>query len=54
MRVDFYQDAKGEWRWKIVSVNGKTVAASSEGFTAKHNCEKNLRILADFLVLWRK
>ena len=53
MNVEFYIDQAGEHRWRIRSVNGEIVAASSEGFVSEHNARRNLEILADFLKLWR-
>jgi uncharacterized protein YegP (UPF0339 family) len=53
MDVKFYQDKASEWRWNVVSSNGNTVAASSEGFSSKHNAQRNLKLLADFLQLWK-
>lgn len=30
-----YADATGEWRWRLVAINGKTVADSGEGYGSK-------------------
>jgi uncharacterized protein YegP (UPF0339 family) len=53
MNVEFYKDQAGEYRWRVISSNGKNVAASSEGFASEFNARRNLEILADFLKLWR-
>jgi uncharacterized protein YegP (UPF0339 family) len=43
---NFDKDSKGEWRWNKISVhNGKTVGASSEGFSSKQNCINNAKIM---------
>lgn len=31
-RVHLYTDKTGEWRWRLVATNGKTVADSGEGY----------------------
>ena len=36
MKVQFYIDAKGEHRWRLVARNGRTMADSGEGYT-RHN-----------------
>lgn len=53
MHTEFYKGKDGQHYWRIRSVNGKIVAASSEGFASEHNARRNLEILADFLTLWR-
>lgn len=35
-----YQDAAGEWRWRLVAVNGKIVADSGEGYTRASDAER--------------
>ena len=40
---DFYQDNRDEWRWRRTASNGHIVGASSEGYTAKADCEANAR-----------
>lgn len=37
MKVEFYKDGKGEWRWKLVARNGKIVADGAEGYKSKRN-----------------
>jgi len=37
MKFHIYADASGEYRWKLVSSNGQTVAISGEGFASKAN-----------------
>lgn len=32
---DVYQDAVGEWRWRLWAKNGKVVADSGEGYKRK-------------------
>lgn len=35
-----YADAAGEYRWRLVSSNGQTTAASGEAFFSKSNARK--------------
>lgn len=42
-KTEIYKDAKGEWRWRKVSTNGKIVGASTEGYKNKKDCEDNLK-----------
>jgi uncharacterized protein len=32
-----YKDRNGEWRWSLRAKNGKLIADSGEGYTAKRN-----------------
>ncbi len=32
LRVEFYRDGIGEWRWRATARNGKIVADSAEGY----------------------
>lgn len=40
-RLLFYIDANGEHRWTLRGTNGRTVAASSEGFSSARRCREN-------------
>ncbi|MBO1318338.1 YegP family protein [Acanthopleuribacter pedis] len=40
---EFYQDRKGEWRWRRTAPNGNIVGASSEGYKSKSSCVSNAR-----------
>ena len=42
-KTEYYQDKKGEWRWRKISSNGRIIGASSEGYVAKNDCQKNAR-----------
>ena len=35
-----YQDAGGEWRWRLVAANGRIVADSGEGYTRPRDAER--------------
>lgn len=38
---EFYEDKKGEWRWRHSAANGNILGAASEGYTAKADAVKN-------------
>lgn len=39
--VEYYQDRKGEWRWRRTAANGKVAGASSEGYKDRRAAEAN-------------
>lgn len=41
-RFELYEDAGGEWRWRLRHRNGNVVATSGEGYTRRHNAQKGL------------
>lgn len=38
-----------QWRWKVVSRNGRIIGASTESFWNKGDCEYNARLLSNSL-----
>lgn len=42
MGADVYQDAAGEWRWKLVAANGRIMADSGEGYTRRRDAYRAL------------
>lgn len=40
MNFELYQDAAGEWRWKLVAANGLIVADSAEGYSSFSNVKR--------------
>ena len=44
-KFEVYQDAKGEFRWRMVATNGKIVADCGEGYTEKRNCLHGLEVV---------
>jgi len=38
VRFWVYQDKAGEWRWRLVAGNGKTVCDSGEGYGRRADC----------------
>lgn len=37
-----WRRASGEWRWKWKAANGRTIAASCEGYISRADCIANL------------
>lgn len=40
-KVEFFRDRKREWRWRLVSSNGRVIGASSEGYRWRSRCVEN-------------
>ena len=38
MTYIYYEDYKGEWRWRLKADNGKIIAISGEGYTNQGDC----------------
>lgn len=49
-----YFDAGGQWRWRLVSANGRIIADSAEGYETQRNAERAARTVIDTvrLRLW--
>ena len=43
MRFDIYQDAAGEWLWRLVAANGRIIADSGEGYATLSNARRAIR-----------
>ena len=43
-RIEFYEDAAHEYRWRLIGGNGEPIAASSEGFDSQQGAIKNARL----------
>lgn len=39
-KLVFYQDAAGEYRWRLQAENGETIADSGEGYVSLRNAMK--------------
>ena len=38
MSFEVFKDARGEWRWRLTAPNGRSIAASGEGYKNKKDC----------------
>jgi uncharacterized protein YegP (UPF0339 family) len=45
LTFEVYQDKANEHRWRLKAANGQVVAASSEGYKAKADCEHAIDLL---------
>jgi uncharacterized protein YegP (UPF0339 family) len=45
MHFHLYKDRGGEWRWRLVAVNGKIVADSAEAYATKSNAEAGIALV---------
>lgn len=41
-RAEIFEDESGEWRWRLISSNGRIIADSSEGYKNKSECYERL------------
>ncbi len=44
--VEFYQDEKGEWRWRVRAGNGRIVGDSAEGYKRRPDAETGFSLVA--------
>jgi len=45
VKFEIYQDAAGEFRWRLKSTNGKTIADSGEGYTHRGDCVHGISLV---------
>jgi uncharacterized protein YegP (UPF0339 family) len=48
MKFVVFKDARGEYRWKLVARNGRSVAVSGEGFKRKHHAAACVRLIRGY------
>jgi uncharacterized protein YegP (UPF0339 family) len=41
-KFEMYESSNGEWRWRLVAPNGRTIADSGEGYSSKQSCEEGI------------
>lgn len=51
MKIRIYKDKRGEWRWRMVARNGRTVADSGEGYVRRSNARRAAFRLVNALCL---
>ncbi|MDT5270456.1 MAG: uncharacterized protein QOH49_2642 [Acidobacteriota bacterium] len=42
-----YEDAGGEWRWRLLAGNGRIIADSGEGYRDKQDCLHGIELVKD-------
>ena len=45
LKFEEYQDAKGEYRWRLKSTNGQIIGSASQGYKAKADCEHAIDLI---------
>jgi uncharacterized protein YegP (UPF0339 family) len=43
--IDLYHDSEGQWRWRFVAGNGKTLADSGQGYADKRDAIRGLELV---------
>jgi uncharacterized protein YegP (UPF0339 family) len=38
IRLEYYKDKAGQWRWRMIASNGKIIGTSHEGYKNKEDC----------------
>lgn len=38
--IEKYEDASGEWRWRLRAANGQIIATSGEGYVTESNADR--------------
>jgi len=46
-KFEIYKDKSGEFRWRLVHVNGNIIADSGQGYKAKENAVKGISSLKE-------
>ena len=41
-KFELYKDARGEFRWRLKSGNGQTIATGGEGYTSKAGAQNGI------------
>jgi uncharacterized protein YegP (UPF0339 family) len=44
-RFEVYKDKAGEFRWRLLSSNGKIIATGGEGYKAKTDCLHGIELV---------
>lgn len=45
--IKVFKDAQGEWRWSLISTNGRIVADSAEGYKRRASCVQMAKKIAE-------
>ena len=43
MKFELYEDKTGQWRWRLVAKNGRTVADGGEGYHSQGNARRAVK-----------
>ena len=50
-RWHVYEDASGEWRWRLVAGNGRIIADSGEGYVDRSGVVRAINIVKQVITL---
>jgi uncharacterized protein YegP (UPF0339 family) len=42
---EIYQDARGEYRWRLKAANGQVIATAGQGYKAKADCRHGIEVV---------
>jgi uncharacterized protein len=42
-KFEVYKDTKGEFRWRLVSSNGQTIATAAQGYISKESAKDGIK-----------
>lgn len=45
MKFEVYRDKKGEYRWRLLTSNGRIAADSGEGYTRREDAHRAIKTL---------
>lgn len=45
VKIEYYEDAGKQTRWRIIASNGQTVASSAFGYATRAECEKAFAVI---------
>lgn len=48
----FYRDHAGEWRWRFVAANGRTMADSGEGYRTRQGAVRAQQRIVQIIQQW--
>jgi uncharacterized protein YegP (UPF0339 family) len=52
MKIEWYKDEAGEFRWRVKAANGEIIGASSEGFDTLGSAQANLEQLGEVITFY--
>lgn len=53
MKVIFYHDKMGEWRWRAIAPNGRIIADCGEGYERLRDCKRGFAAFCRYVRIGR-
>ncbi|HZW39709.1 MAG TPA: DUF1508 domain-containing protein [Ignavibacteriaceae bacterium] len=47
MHYSIFKDENEQWRWKLIASNGRSIAASGEGYLNKQDCLNAINLVKE-------